>query len=470
MADGLPSVDTSSYPKPTPAPSVLDTVGKLQGLENNATAIDQNKLQLINDRWKVVNRELQGLLGDPDVDFNKVAGRFQNLVNLGLIPSQMMAQSLQDVPTDKARVRDWLKMHALQGSTIMEALNAVHGAPGLQSQGQQLVQTRTGVFVPGGVQRDPQGKPIQLQAPPTTEITDTNERLPNGEPNPAFNQKRLLGPQAEQPTPRTGALPVGPVNNPAINGPSANFGGTVTGATVGPNQVVQNRFPAPSGLPTGLPPGVSEAQAATGLASGTQLAQDRTRAAAFQRDIFPLNEAIPALEKLGTKGTGPGTETINHLKSFLLSNVPGVKESDFEGLDNIKTYDKARKYLTDYVNQTGNTGTNDKLAAAFAGNPSVGISNAAAVDVAKSALALRRMQQAQVMEFEKSGMRADQYSQWLAKRTQELDPRAFGVDMMKEEAKKKLLTQLNKNPKERERFEKSLEIAHGLGFLTPTQQ
>ena len=123
-------------------------------------------------------------------------------------------------------------------------------------------------------------------------------------------------------------------------------------------------------------------------------------AARYQRDIFPLKEAIPALERLGTKGTGPGTETINNIKSFVLSNVPGVKESDFNGT--VGDYDKAKKYLTDFVNQTGSTGTNDKLAAAFAGNPSVHISNAAAQDVAKSALALRRMQQAQIIEFEKT--------------------------------------------------------------------
>jgi len=252
-------------------------------------------------------------------------------------------------------------------------------------------------------------------------------------------------------------------------GQSSNFGGKVTGA-VAQAPTFADRFSAarPGGVTTSLPPGAGEA-VATGAAGGAQAAvAGRTRAANFQREIFPLQQAIPALERLGVKGSGPGTDTINNMKSFVLSNVPGVKESDFNGT--VKDYDKAKKYLTDFVNQTGNSGTNDKLAAAFAGNPSVGISNAAAVDVAKSALSLRRMQQANIQEFERLNLPPSSYSQWLTKRSGEMDPRAFGVDMMSPEAKSKLSEQLKKSKVERDRFEKSLEIAHSLGFITPSGQ
>jgi pantoate kinase len=39
--------------------------------------------------------------------------------------------------------------------------------------------------------------------------------------------------------------------------------------------------------------------------------------------------------------------------------------------------------------------------------------------------------------------------------------------MMDANAKSNLLKQLNKNPVEKQRFEKSLELAHSLGFVTP---
>jgi hypothetical protein len=270
-----------------------------------------------------------------------------------------------------------------------------------------------------------------------------------------------------------GALPVG--NMPVPQGMKLG-GGTVTGIQVGPDQPNMGGVPS-AGLPTRVPTqsirsetpqtGLAPGIAAPMQASGEQLANDRTRAASFQRDIFPLMQAIPDLEKLGTKGTGPGTDTINNLKSFVLSNVPGIKASDFSPLSTVADYDKAKKYLTDFVNQTGNSGTNDKLAASFAGNPSVHISNAAAVDVAKSALALRRMQQAQLLMFEQSGLPASQYSQWVAQTTNKFDPRAFGIDMMNAQAKQKLLAQLNKNPTEKANFEATLKSAQGLGFLTP---
>lgn len=202
------------------------------------------------------------------------------------------------------------------------------------------------------------------------------------------------------------------------------------------------RGPAgPAAAPmSSLPPGQAEAANVAGGASGGALGDARNRSLNYQQEINPLEQAIPALEKLGTKGTGPGTESINHLKSFVLSNVPGA---DFKGLkDDVATYDKAKKYLTDFVNQNGNSGTNDKLAAAFAGNPSVNISNAAAVDVAKTALALRRFKQAQLTAFEASGRPDADFAKEAEKFARNHDPRAYGFDMMTMAERRKVLSSL----------------------------
>lgn len=226
---------------------------------------------------------------------------------------------------------------------------------------------------------------------------------------------------------------------------------------------------APAGIVTGLAPGVGEAQTAQGLASGHQFAGDLAQAANYKRSVFPLEQAIPALERLGPSGTGPGTETFNNVKSFIQSlGVPGVDASK------IKDFDEAQKYLTDFVNQNGNTGTNDKLAAAFAGNPSTKISNAAAIDVAKSALALRRMQQGQVLQFQKTGLPEAQYSKWASAWQNQQDPRAYGFDQMSEDAQQKLIKSIPKtvsgkpNP-EYAKFVSSLQAAHENGLLAPPQ-
>lgn len=214
----------------------------------------------------------------------------------------------------------------------------------------------------------------------------------------------------------------------------------------------------PQGAAIGVPPGSTEAQTAVAQGSGEQLKGDLAQSANYRRAVFPLEQAIPALESLGKTGTGPGTDQLNAVKSFLQSaGVPGIDATK------IKNYDEANKYLTDYVNQNGNTGTNDKLAAAFAGNPSTKVSNAAAVDVAKSALSLSRMKQAQVLEFQNTGLPAAQYSNWSSKWGVSQDPRAYGYDLMSPEAQQKLTSGL-KGP-ERAKFLSSLTAAHNNQLL-----
>lgn len=224
-------------------------------------------------------------------------------------------------------------------------------------------------------------------------------------------------------------------------------------------------------VPTGAPLGHAQAVEAVGGDSGKQYAADLSQAdtKTFRRSVFPLEQAIPLLEKLGPQGTGPGTETLNNIKSFALSmGLPGVDA------EKIKGYDEAKKYLTDFVNQNSSGGTNDKLAAAFAGNPSVHISNAAASDVAKSALALRRMQQAQVMEFQKTGKPEDQYTRWASGWATGQDPRAYGFDLMSPQAQRKLVSSLPLPGSEeeartgtRKAFLESLAAAHRSGLVQP---
>jgi hypothetical protein len=76
------------------------------------------------------------------------------------------------------------------------------------------------------------------------------------------------------------------------------------------------------------------------------------------------------------------------------------------------------------------------------------------------------MQQAQLLEFEKQKLPANQFSKWVAKRTNELDPRAFGVHLMTADARKKLKERLEKNPREKAQFEKSLQLAHDFGLIS----
>ena len=496
-------IDTSSYQKPAALPvqkSLLDQVQQYQQIDSTQLAQQQSKLNQANQALGYMTRAM-GSLG-PDATKEQYLAVGQNAVKMGLVPPQMLnsyVERLQAAPDAKSFYNEFTTAAA----TNQETINYHLGQPGMMQNGQTatpIAQSPKPGF--GGIQS--RGLPIQLQNPPGTETVDANPTNPDGTPNAAYGSKRLLGPAGSQIpagvtpadtgipgqyVPQGQRLPVQPGSTAPIQpnavptqrilptqGNLTGPGKTITGVDVQDAPNFNQRFAgAPSGPTTALPPGVGEAATQAGAAAGQQLASERQKAASFQRDIFPLAQAIPALEKLGTKGTGPGTETINKLKSFALSNIPGVKESDF-GFGSVKDFDKLNKYFTDFVNQNGNTGTNDKLAAAFAGNPSVGISNAAAVDVAKSALALRRMQQSKYLAYEDSGLPADQASKFFANgqiklddgRTLsvgQLDPRAFGVDNMSDKAKKVLLDELNKNPREKELFDKSLQLANKHGYL-----
>lgn len=451
--------DTSSYPKPTLPTSPLDTAAKLGGLaqqsqqfQRGAIDIDQAKLKLYNDHFHIMNNELSTLANDPAITKEKVLGRLNSLADAFNMPPQVRQKMVDEFAPlqSKDDLLKHLDYTISRGQGINERVNSLYGKSGFVSDGQNVTPSRE--YLRGGPV--PSGDPIAQQLPPSTEVLGEN------------NERRLIGSRPSQipvgATPTPGGFPgqFRPGFAPPLPAGALNPSG-VPGMRPGETPISAQVMP--TGPATGLPPG----EATLMEAGASHLAKDRIREADFQAEIYPLAQALPALETLGTKGTGPGTETINQLKSFILSNVPGIKADDFDGT--VKDFDLAKKYLTQFVTTNGSTGTNDKLAAAFAGNPSVGISNAAAKDVAKSAIALRRMQNAINQEFEAQNLPASQYSKWKAQAIQKTDPRAFGTDLMSDEVKKKLYDQLKKNPTEAKRFEDSLNLAVNMGFLTPSK-
>lgn len=253
---------------------------------------------------------------------------------------------------------------------------------------------------------------------------------------------------------QTGVVTEGPNRGAPTYGTQGQFLGKVTGAPVG-------------GVPFALPPGQSEAMTAAGAASGQQFAAARTAAGSFAQRTFPLMQAIPALERLGTKGGGPPADTVNQVKSFIQSLGAGK----IAGIDpeNVKDFDEANKYLLNYAQQRGaafGAETNDKLAAAIASNPNTHMSNLAAQDVAKSALAIERMTQAQTLEFSRQGGTPDQFADWSLKWSPNQDARAFALDVMSPDARKKLLGSLKPGTPEYKKFTDSLAIAEANGLVT----
>lgn len=471
MADGLPVVDTSTYPRAGQGGSVLDTVGKLQGLEAQSIGIDQGKLKLINERYGVVSKELQGLIGDKDLDFNKVAGRFQNLVNLGLIPSDMMAQSLKDVPTDKAKIQDWLQMKLQQAQGIHEAINYGQGRPETFSDNTSVYQGRVSPKPGMGVKIDP--NPIATNKLPVNTQVPEPETL-NGQPNPNFGQTRFNAPASgplvtpqQQPQAKP-PLPVapsntGPISDPKILWQSDNFKGNVTGATVGPN-LAQGGSGA-SGPISSMPPTY-----ATGLQSYTE---DQNLATAKLTAMRPAIQALPLIKGLTT---GIGTETYNKALAGL-NNLGWLPEG---AANKVADYQVINKKLADYLRSSPLAARSDAaqaLSQSASPDPK-GQINKALVKLTKDAIILDRVQAARTGAFSqldengKPRLRSDfhNYGEHRSGFQGSVDEKAFGIDFMEPEERTKLLTDMDKKlnsdktseRSEAQRFKRSLSIVDRL--------
>lgn len=468
----MAEINTDSYKVPQ-SKSPMEVIGEVQNLEKNRLGIDKAKLDQINQGYGYLIRELNSLGANPTQDDLMRVG--QNAVKMKLVTPEMYGQFVKTIPTDPRMIPGFRDEITKKFMSTAEVVNATYGATGAHNDGANTTYTRQPLR--GGP--NAVAPPIANQIPPTAQTIrpDGSTELygakpprippgaiqaPGGIPS-QYIQPGAPDPNAPMVPNRVQTQPIrppAPTNRLSIQTPPPTF--------------AQRFDNSGAGVPTGQAPGVAEAAKVTGAASGDMLASALKRSQSYPSEIFPLTEAVAALERLGPKNTGPFGETKNTIKSFMQSNLPGFDASTFD--NTVTDFDKAKKYFTDYVNRTGNSGTNDKLAAAFAGNPSVNISNAAAVDVAKAAIALRNMEQAQTIAWDNAkandpSLTDDKFASWSSRWNRTQDPRAYGLHLMTEEALKKLQKEYygegsKKTKSEREAFEISGFLANkmlGLG-------
>ena len=477
----MAEVDVSTYQKPAALPqqkSLLDQVGQFQQLESGKNIIEKQKLDLVNQRFKELSKGFVGLIADKDLNEDKVRNYITDQVKLGYIPPEMAAQTISQLPlnADANTLRKHLEMNLQHAQTTMEALNYNFGINDTQNDGTTVTQgvrqspAKGGGFVPATQQN--------LQLPPGTPNVDAEgQRGYVGPAGPAgirpaapmaVEGRGVPAAAAPVPAPASPPAPLeaGPINNPAIPGQSSNFGGRVLAANVEPPATIANRIDAasPKRVVTDLGPGVSDARSAVTSQSGKQFADDLTKARNFKQDLYPAEVALKGVQELGTREMGPGTPALNDLKSAIITWLPNADKAT---IDKVGTFQETRKYLSQIARTSGNTGTNDQLAAAFEANPSITMNQAATENVLKSVIALRKMQHAQTLLAESEGVKPEEYSKWVAKNQNNFDARAFGFDIMSDEAKKKLVTELKKDPKALKKFEYSLQFAHDADLIAP---
>ena len=420
------------YPQP-PQPGAGQ-----QNMLNNPLGLVGAMQQIQGFRARqAVGQEFQNSI-NPDGSFDQpgFAARVKSNPNASLAAPEAYGTLLEQQGKNIENSKNAFGLALSQGGVLRDALAAAAQDPRMTAD--KLRSVVTGVATTSNI-------PSPVLSGVLSGLNES-KMSPSEYANSLLNIQRGAAPSAEQipgpPEPSTGA----------------------------PRTISKARISAGGGVvTTGLPPGTAEARQQAGTVSGQQYAGDLANSANYANNIFPLQKAIPALGALGTTGTGPGTEGRNQITSFMNSLGVNLGIPGFDART-VKDYDESTKYLQDWVNRTGNISTNDKLAAAVSGNASTHISNAAAIDVAKSALALRMMDQGKLKAFQATGLPPEQYSTWVANNWSGKldDPRAYAFPGMTRDKQETMLKSMS--PAELKKFGASLRAAHNNAVTVPGNQ
>ena len=475
--------DISHFKQPLPV-SPLDmtkniaaTRSAVQQNISNDTKIASDKLQLMATQFQLMNNELANLADNPNITKDQAAShmaRFSKTLNLPPAATTHMMEELtaaqpKQLPngTMLSPVQNWAMFAQRRGMETMQKYGVQFGTNQDQTdgatnyQGVRASPEKGGGFTPG--------TQSAVQPPPTQPMVDTNP-LVNGKPNPKYLEPGIMGPAAAPgfaparglpvappepmaaapmplPRPRPAGLPVEPIAAPApVSGAS--------GPSVQTGFDFDQRFAGDRRISTGAAPGVAEAVKTVREQSGKDYATALTRAGNIQADIQPDMAVLDIVKGKAPGDFGTGTPALNEVKKWA---VTWLKDVDPKLINDSSDYDTVRKYLVQGARAAGNTGTNDQLAAAFEGSPNVTMNTATIENIVKTRVALKKMEAAQALMFEQTGLPDGEFSKWKAKNQNNFDPRAFGWDMMSNEAREKLMKRLT--PKEYQKLETSVQFA-----------
>lgn len=429
----MAEVDVSSYKLPA-QPSALDIASKLTGLEQQKVGLDKSKLDLINQKYGIMKKEIFSLANDPNATPEMVVDKGQSLVKAGILKPDDFAKFVSNVPTDPKQVQTYLKQ---VGSTLLDtqaAINFQYGSPGLVQTGAAQVPI---VSSPSfGVKQT--GAPIQNQLGPGQ--LNTPIQVPNAE---------------------TGTIDTVPTEK---------FIRDTGGNVVAPGQVAPVAPQAPR-LPVQAPARAAAPQGRTAISgqspdlefSRKALAEDQAIATQKLGAIKPIVQVIPMLE--GIK-TGIGTEPYNKTRAALI-NLGFI---DASATDPTVIYQEANKKLSQYIGQSPLSQRSDAgQTLATAGSPNVqGQLNPALLKLARDAVALDRVEAARPAAFEG---KPSEYNKHRSTFPQSIDERAFSIDLMPAAERGQLIEDMKKkkDTPEGKKFWKSLSIADKQGLLNPVQ-
>jgi hypothetical protein len=238
------------------------------------------------------------------------------------------------------------------------------------------------------------------------------------------------------------------------------------------------RQAAAGGLVPELPLGEAKSREAS---TDTAIAL-RARNANYAQDMYPINGLIDSLEKVGPKGSGPGKEELNTLKSALYAFsdwIPGLDKQlgDPEQMADFAKGVKYAKQLASSVANNVGPHTNEGLTTAFASSPNMSMQNLAAKDLAKSLYGLRNMQQVMMIQAQKEGVPDSQLTKWMQNNwSLRVNPAGFMWDRLDDTERNRVIAKIdaikdpNRRAAEMSKLRNSVKMATGAGVIAGPQQ
>ncbi len=456
-------IDTSSYPRAAPVAqqNPLDTVGKLQEMQQRSIGIDKSKLDLVNQKWGMNSKILGELtakgLVEPLTPKDSIDAYREMLKYGGKTPEQF-AQSVSSLPTLEGIKRQnpnatpeqqkqflhekLMGLHTseqLRGASIMEALNAVHGTPDMVDTG----QTKQGVVTSPLFGVKPRGAIFQNQLPVSTPVA-----TPSG--------TQALGPQPQMPP--QGGSSIQPNRIQTVPAPRLPIGAMNPSEAVNPQSVggqpqnLTGPIITPRGPMLSQPPAFEEGK--------KQYSEDINQASQTLQALKPAQQALKLMNPeviKGLTGTGPIAEKATKILSAL-QGIGLLNESD-----PVAARQELTKKLAQYVGNNPIGQRSDAaqtLKEAGSPNPNVQVLPAL-INLTRDSIALDRVNAAKSLAFNDKDF--SKYLQHKGSFANSIDERAFKLDVMDEKEREQLRERIKGESKiKQEKFKQSVELAKRL--------
>jgi hypothetical protein len=362
---GVSSPDTSMYPRfqPMPqAPNPLAQIQQMQQLDLQSQALQQGQATLGLQRVTAVNSMLGTLITKPDLSYDDVTSKLDDMVRNRIIPPNEKPAILQHLSSDPDQLRAQLKNSYIQTLDHASKMGMAFGQPIEFRQGDTTQFGTRSVTAPGQVtlpdaRQSAQGTSIPMTLTPGEKIA-SQPAIINGVPSAIPNVSRFT---------RTGGV---------LPTPAAPQAGAGAASNMAPRSMV--------------PAGTVQTEQAPGVmaAAGTSATTDAQRATAFEEAASRAPDQKAILDRMDMNAAtftgGPASPLlkkaggyINMGASMLGAPTPIASQAAREA------FDKDAALLAGQQSSTlGNTDAAKSLASVMtpgSSNTNEGIRNIAAV-------------------------------------------------------------------------------------------